>query len=164
MSETLEQRLRRLAKEDDATLCQVYPGDVVELLDERDKLSITISTRIEQMEDVKMKLNLSEAIEILQKEIVWCLDHPDKELNNDQQMGFMNGLRQAQTLLRKAEAVVSGNTQETKHNEVIQDLIYAVKIWRSRMPADIKGYILPRDVIDVIRAIDEYDENVGKYI
>ena len=35
MSETLEQRLRRLAKEDDATLCQVYPGDVVELLDKR---------------------------------------------------------------------------------------------------------------------------------
>lgn len=36
MSETLEQRLRRLAKEDNATLCQVYPGDVVELLDARD--------------------------------------------------------------------------------------------------------------------------------
>ena len=36
MSETLEERLRRNAKHDDATLCKVYPGDVVELLDARD--------------------------------------------------------------------------------------------------------------------------------
>ena len=42
-----------------------------------------------------MKLTLKEAIEVLQKEINWCLDYPDKELNNDQQMGFVNGLRQA---------------------------------------------------------------------
>jgi hypothetical protein len=36
MSETLEQRLRRLAKLDNATICKVYPGDVIDLLDERD--------------------------------------------------------------------------------------------------------------------------------
>lgn len=50
-----------------------------------------------------MKLTLEEVEAILQKEIIWVLDHPDKDLNNDQQMGFMNGLRQAQILIRLAE-------------------------------------------------------------
>jgi hypothetical protein len=40
---------------------------------------------------------------ILQAEIVWCLDHPDATLNHDQQMGFVNGLRQAQLILRRAQ-------------------------------------------------------------
>jgi len=39
---------------------------------------------------------------IIQKEINWCLDHPDETLSHDAQFGFMNGLRQAQYLLRKA--------------------------------------------------------------
>jgi hypothetical protein len=50
-----------------------------------------------------MRLTLKEADDILQAEINWCLDNPDPDLNHDQRMGFMNGLRQAQTLLRLAE-------------------------------------------------------------
>jgi hypothetical protein len=50
-----------------------------------------------------MRLTLKEADDILQAEINWCLDNPDKDLTHDQQMGFMNGLRQAQLLLEKAE-------------------------------------------------------------
>mgnify|MGYP001615771090 CR=1 FL=1 len=50
-----------------------------------------------------MYLTMQEAQDLLQAEIVWCLDHPDAELTHDQQMGFMNGLRQAQLLLEKAE-------------------------------------------------------------
>jgi hypothetical protein len=46
---------------------------------------------------------MKEAQDMLQAEIVWCLDHPDATLTHDQQMGFMNGLRQAQILLEKAE-------------------------------------------------------------
>lgn len=56
-----------------------------------------------------MKITLDEAVEILQKEIVWCLDNPDPTLNKDQQMGFMNGLRQAQYLLRAAEHCVQAD-------------------------------------------------------
>jgi hypothetical protein len=51
----------------------------------------------------EMYLTKQEAYDVLQAEIVWCLDNPDKELNHDQQTGFMNGLRQAQLLLEKAE-------------------------------------------------------------
>lgn len=50
-----------------------------------------------------MYLTLKEANDVLQSEIVWCLDNPDKELTHEQQMGFTNGLRQAQLLLEKAE-------------------------------------------------------------
>ena len=50
-----------------------------------------------------MKLRLQETIDLLQNEINWCLDHPDNQLNKDQQYGFMNGLRQAQILIRNAE-------------------------------------------------------------
>jgi hypothetical protein len=50
-----------------------------------------------------MKLTLKDVDDILQKEIVWCLEHPDKDLTMDQQLGFMNGLRAAQIILRKAE-------------------------------------------------------------
>ena len=50
-----------------------------------------------------MKLSIKEVTDILQNEINWCLDHPDKELTKDQQMGFVNGLRQAQLLIEKAE-------------------------------------------------------------
>ena len=55
-----------------------------------------------------MKLTLTEVCNILQTEINWCLDHPDPELNNDQQMGFMNGLRQAQHLLKGGELAING--------------------------------------------------------
>jgi hypothetical protein len=55
-----------------------------------------------------MKLTLNETINILQKEIIWCLDNPDPDLNKDQQMGFMNGLRQAQYLIQKAEEQLMG--------------------------------------------------------
>jgi hypothetical protein len=40
-------------------------------------------------------------IDAIQGEIVWCLDNPDEDLTKDQQMGFMNGLRQAQLLIEK---------------------------------------------------------------
>jgi len=53
-----------------------------------------------------MKLTSKEIDAILQKEINCCLDNPDQELNHDQQMGFMNGLRQAQLLIEKAETAV----------------------------------------------------------
>jgi hypothetical protein len=55
-----------------------------------------------------MKLKIDEVITVLQKEIIWCLDHPDITLNKDQQMGFVNGLRQAQSILEKAEHKVTG--------------------------------------------------------
>ena len=51
---------------------------------------------------MKIYLSPEELIQVIQTEIVWCLDHPDTELNHDQQMGFMNGLRQAQYLIREA--------------------------------------------------------------
>jgi len=47
-------------------------------------------------------MNTKEAIKLIQSEINWCLDHPDETLSHDAQFGFMNGLRQAQYLLRKA--------------------------------------------------------------
>jgi len=50
-----------------------------------------------------MKLTLKEVNDILQSEINWCLDNPDETLTKDQQMGFVNGLKQAQLLIRKAE-------------------------------------------------------------
>lgn len=50
-----------------------------------------------------MKVKLKEAISLLQAEINWCLDNPDPLLNKDQQLGFVNGLRQAQLLLQKME-------------------------------------------------------------
>jgi hypothetical protein len=53
-----------------------------------------------------MKLTKQEIYDILQIEINWCLDHPDQELSRDQQMGFVNGLRQAQLLIRNAERKV----------------------------------------------------------
>ena len=45
-----------------------------------------------------MKLTIDELVKILQTEINWCLDNPDRELTHDQQMGFVNGLKQAQYL------------------------------------------------------------------
>lgn len=50
-----------------------------------------------------MKLTLEESTAILQQEIEWCLENPDPLLNHDQQMGFINGLKQAQYLLRVGE-------------------------------------------------------------
>jgi len=57
MSETLEQRMRRLAKEDEATLCQVYPGDVVELLDERDRVAVKICTERDELLELLEKFS-----------------------------------------------------------------------------------------------------------
>lgn len=67
-----------------------------------------------------MKLTIDEALEILQKEIEWCLNNPyfqsdrDKQLGvsltQDQQRGFMMGLRQAQILLERAEQVSQDST------------------------------------------------------
>jgi hypothetical protein len=59
-----------------------------------------------------MRLKLQEAVDILQAEIVWCLDHPDKELSKDAQMGFMNGLRQAQYIIKTAENAVRKKPQD----------------------------------------------------
>jgi hypothetical protein len=46
-----------------------------------------------------MIVTKEELARLIQSEIDWCLDNPSKELNQDQQMGFMNGLRQAQMLI-----------------------------------------------------------------
>jgi hypothetical protein len=46
------------------------------------------------------KRMIDELDRVIQQEIAWCLDHPDKELTEEHQTGFMNGLRQAQYLLR----------------------------------------------------------------
>ena len=55
-----------------------------------------------------MKMKLEEATQLFQNEIIWCLEHPDPLLNKDQQIGFMNGLRQARCLLRAAESMFEG--------------------------------------------------------
>ncbi len=74
----------------------------------------------------EMRLNLQNIQKILQQEINWCLDHPDNELNLDQQMGFMNGLRQAEYLIRMAENIMLDEHQLISylhdHNRL---LIYA---------------------------------------
>ena len=51
----------------------------------------------------RLLISSEEAIQLFQNEITWCLDHPDPMLNKDQQIGFMNGIRQAQYLLKYAE-------------------------------------------------------------
>lgn len=53
-----------------------------------------------------IKFTAREVNAILQKEINWCLDNPDSDLNKDQQLGFINGLRQAQYLIEKAEMII----------------------------------------------------------
>lgn len=70
-----------------------------------------------------MKLKLDETINILQQEINWCLDHPDKDLSKDAQMGFMNGLRQAQYLIRAGEQSTDGSVVQYRHhfNPLITD-------------------------------------------
>ncbi len=50
-----------------------------------------------------MKLKTDEVVALFQAEINWCLDHPSAELTQEQQLGFMNGLRQAQYLVQAAE-------------------------------------------------------------
>jgi hypothetical protein len=49
-----------------------------------------------------MKLTAKDIDQLIQAEINWCLDNPDRDLNHDQQMGFVNGLRQAQRLIEYA--------------------------------------------------------------
>jgi hypothetical protein len=62
-----------------------------------------------------MELRINEVNDILQKEIVWCLDHPDPELSEDHQVGFMNGLRQAQLLIKMAERAMNMLVGEHKN-------------------------------------------------
>lgn len=40
-----------------------------------------------------------EAIQTLRKEIQWCAVHPDKNLSAEYRRGFIDGLRQAITIL-----------------------------------------------------------------
>lgn len=61
----------------------------------------TICTKCGWVKKKEVTLTPEDIIDTLQSEIVWCLDNPDKDLNHDQQMGFMNGLRQAQTLITR---------------------------------------------------------------
>jgi hypothetical protein len=46
------------------------------------------------------KIGKEELYRLLQREIDWCLDNPSEELTQDQQMGFMNGIRHVQLLIR----------------------------------------------------------------
>ncbi len=41
----------------------------------------------------------NEAIQVLRREIEWCVSHPDATLSTDFQRGFVGGLRQAITIL-----------------------------------------------------------------
>ena len=50
-----------------------------------------------------MILTSSEYIDILQTEIDSCLSHPDKEFSEDERIGFVNGLRYAQSIIRNIE-------------------------------------------------------------
>jgi hypothetical protein len=52
-----------------------------------------------------MRLTSKDIKGLIQIEINWCLDNPDRDLNHDQQMGFVNGLRQAQTLIERFESI-----------------------------------------------------------
>jgi len=63
-----------------------------------------------------MKLSIKEMEEVLQQEITCCLRNPDKNLTHDQQTGFVDGLLQAQYLLRAAEKRVS-KQKRTKQTE-----------------------------------------------
>ena len=46
-----------------------------------------------------MKLELKDVIEILNTEINWCIDNPDKAFHKDYRKGFTNGLIQAKYLI-----------------------------------------------------------------
>lgn len=52
-----------------------------------------------------MRLKPKDIIGLIQIEINWCLDNPDKDLTHQQQMGFVNGLRQAQRLIERFDAM-----------------------------------------------------------
>jgi hypothetical protein len=56
-----------------------------------------------------MRLKIKEIITILQKEIDWCSKHPNTSLSKDEQKGFINGLRQAQYLIKAFESKVAKN-------------------------------------------------------
>lgn len=58
-------------------------------------------------------MKTKEMIELIQSEIIWCLDHPDETLSHDAQFGFMNGLRQAQYIIRGTKRT----THEKNNNE-----------------------------------------------
>lgn len=44
-------------------------------------------------------LKLSEIMEILNKELKWCIDNPDNAFHNEYRKGFQNGLIQAKYLI-----------------------------------------------------------------
>ena len=50
-----------------------------------------------------MKLKLKEVVSLIQQEIDWCLGNPDLALTQEYQVGFVSGLRQAKTLIEKAD-------------------------------------------------------------
>ena len=81
---------------------------------------------------------------ILQKEINWCLDNLDKDLNQDQRLGFMNGLRQAQYLVKEAERIIR------EDNEMIEkeSNTYRVKIYLSGS-IDMAKQIIRKYCLDV---------------
>ena len=46
-----------------------------------------------------MKLKLKDIMQILDDEIRWCDDHPDKAFHKEYRKGFINGLIQAKYLI-----------------------------------------------------------------
>lgn len=50
-----------------------------------------------------MKLELADVVEMIQKEVDWCLENSDQEPKTNYQVGFIKGLRQAQSILRVFE-------------------------------------------------------------
>jgi len=51
----------------------------------------------------KMKLDIEDIIKILDKELKWCFDNPDKTFHKEYRKGFTNGLIQAKYLMVELE-------------------------------------------------------------
>jgi hypothetical protein len=56
-------------------------------------------------------LKYAEVIQILENEIKWCIDNPDKAFTNEYRKGFINGLIQAKSLVTKLAYLQDGETR-----------------------------------------------------
>ena len=50
-----------------------------------------------------VKLTTGEVVKMLEGEIKWCMENYNDKLSNDYQAGFVNGVRQALNLVKRAE-------------------------------------------------------------
>jgi hypothetical protein len=70
-----------------------------------------------------MNLSLNEVQNILQSEIIWHLDHPDKELTKEQQNGFLAGIKHSQTIIRLAEEKIRNTAYDEYPEEALADAL-----------------------------------------